>query len=1160
MKKTILLLCCTMLWHLSMAQQPIIPSVIKGLTIMLEYQDYKFAETEQEISDLMNKQNYTLNGNLGSVRDYFYAQTNGKVTITSTVVRVSFPEKYEYYHSNGRQYVEDAIDWINEHYPEGFQGLTEDPMDGKLLHMNFLERGPDFPGVTNGVNREMYLKNNTNGRIRVGQGNISGAPAGYPIAVGTICHEMGHSVMSWPDYYHPAFCNFGNYDLMSSAQTEHGPMPINAALRYQRGWVDNVIEIPGTVTQNYTLTANDYSTVHIYKNPNNSKEYLVFHALKVGGYYQSPVAGQVMPEGLAIWYVDEDRGSDAPVPGNYDFIVRLVQADNLDEMSDYDSPDQNGDIYDLYGNFNKSFPGVHPLRWKDGGEIGINITNISNPGATMSFTVNARPNTIVASSDIYGTISPKGTLSVANGQSKTFTFTPNPGYEVDAVKENGVAVTVPNPYAMPAVTGTKKISVSFKRKSPVPALLAPWQKASIGGNSLDFVATTNNSIYLETYGNTVTNSIDTFTYAYQSINGNGTFIVHLANFNTIKDSRAGLMLRESLDANSEYWAVAKYTQGGAIAMHRSAAGAVTEDNPSGLKDLEIYNLYNWLRIVRNGDYIESSCSKDGVTWKTLGSKIYPMSSQLYIGVFAVSPNKSYPKTATFDNISFSTLPSPSVTITSPVNKATFASGTITINATASPGNANNSVLKVDFYNGTTLIGTDNTAPYSLVWTNAPLGLQTIVAKTTDTDLLVATSKKVNVDILCPFTDQKITTGSVIGTAGSYGGTIYTRDKVFDGDVTNYFDSPTDEGWVGLALPSRYKITGIRFFPRKDFTSRMTGGKFQGSNTADFSSGVIDLYTIATEPAYNWNCIDIPGGAVFKYVRYVCAGGGFTNVAEIEFYGVSANVIPTVAFAAPASGASFDAPATINIVANATDVDGTIAKVDFYNGSAYLGSDDIAPYTYTLSNLAAGSYDLIAYSKDNVGSVSAPVVIPVSVVVSTADISGPSCGSNNTTLTFELSAAKKANATSYNWWFTGSAQNVASVSGSPYKMTMISGSSFSAGNVCVGVNYSASPWYASYCKAITLCSARIGEEDMETGTMNESFIYPNPSADIFNIDLNSNAQSVSIVNNMGVTVYQKSDLKQGEKISVGTDFEAGIYLISIRYNNAKQEMLKMVKVK
>jgi len=86
---------------------------------------------------------------------------------------------------------------------------------------------------------------------------------------------------------------------------------------------------------------------------------------------------------------------------------------------------------------------------------------------------------------------------------------------------------------------------------------------------------------------------------------------------------------------------------------------------------------------------------------------------------------------------------PTVSITSPSNGATFtAPANITINATAS--DSDGTVTKVDFYQGTTLLGTDMSSPYSYTWNNAPAGSYSLTAKATDNDSVVGTSAPVNI--------------------------------------------------------------------------------------------------------------------------------------------------------------------------------------------------------------------------------------------------------------------------------------------------------------------------------------------------------------------------------------------------------------------------------
>ena len=65
---------------------------------------------------------------------------------------------------------------------------------------------------------------------------------------------------------------------------------------------------------------------------------------------------------------------------------------------------------------------------------------------------------------------------------------------------------------------------------------------------------------------------------------------------------------------------------------------------------------------------------------------------------------------------------------------------------------------------------------------------------------------------------------------------------------------------------------------------------------------------------------------------------------------SGNLAPTVAITTPANNASFTAPATIAITASAADSDGTVTKVDFYQGATLLGTDTAAPYSFAWNNV------------------------------------------------------------------------------------------------------------------------------------------------------------------------------------------------------------------
>jgi hypothetical protein len=92
-----------------------------------------------------------------------------------------------------------------------------------------------------------------------------------------------------------------------------------------------------------------------------------------------------------------------------------------------------------------------------------------------------------------------------------------------------------------------------------------------------------------------------------------------------------------------------------------------------------------------------------------------------------------------------------------------------------------------------------------------------------------------------------------------------------------------------------------------------------------------------------------------------------------------NQPPSVSLTSPANNATFTSPAKISLAATASDLDGTVARVEFFNGTTKLGEDTSAPYTFRWNVGAAGSYTLTARATDNAGATttSTPVTITVS---------------------------------------------------------------------------------------------------------------------------------------------------------------------------------------
>ncbi len=148
---------------------------------------------------------------------------------------------------------------------------------------------------------------------------------------------------------------------------------------------------------------------------------------------------------------------------------------------------------------------------------------------------------------------------------------------------------------------------------------------------------------------------------------------------------------------------------------------------------------------------------------------------------------------------------------------------------------------------------------------------------------------------------RIVGGTVIGTPGTRSSpnsgviTDYQRGAVapFSNTYAFYFDAATASGgWTGLDLGKPTRITQIKYMPAKKTGggSLMVGGVFQGSNSADFSSGVVTLHTITTAPndTFDGNTgiyatAAISNTGTYRYVRYMGPAGSYSNVAAVRFF-------------------------------------------------------------------------------------------------------------------------------------------------------------------------------------------------------------------------------------------------------------------------------------
>lgn len=130
------------------------------------------------------------------------------------------------------------------------------------------------------------------------------------------------------------------------------------------------------------------------------------------------------------------------------------------------------------------------------------------------------------------------------------------------------------------------------------------------------------------------------------------------------------------------------------------------------------------------------------------------------------------------------------------------------------------------------------------------------------------------------------------------------------------------------------------------------------------AGIKALLTSTVDTLTQWNKVVASGGRL----------NAFT--AMIEAIG---DVPPTVALTAPLTGTSFVAPASVTMTATASDIDGSVAKVDFYASGVLVGTDLTSPYWVMWSPSQAGAYALTAVATDDRGFSTTSATANVTVI-------------------------------------------------------------------------------------------------------------------------------------------------------------------------------------
>jgi hypothetical protein len=324
------------------------------------------------------------------------------------------------------------------------------------------------------------------------------------------------------------------------------------------------------------------------------------------------------------------------------------------------------------------------------------------------------------------------------------------------------------------------------------------------------------------------------------------------------------------------------------------------------------------------------------TWSGVGAGSYSLTARL-----------TYDSGSTLDSAPVSVSvgnPPPTIALTAPANGATYVAPA-SISCTAGVTANGHTITRVQFYNGTTLLGEDTAAPYAYTWSGVSAGSYSLTARLTYDSGTTLDSSAVSVTVTNPL--------PLVALTAPTNGATYV--------------APASISCTAAVTTNGHAITRVQFYNGTTLLGQSTSAPF----------------------TYTWS--GVSAGSYSLTARLTYDSGSTLDSGAVSV--TVTNPLPVVALTAPANGATYVAPASISCTASVTTNGHTITRVQFYNGTTLLGQSTSAPFTYTWSGVSAGSYSLTARLTYDSGSTldSAPANVTVGSPAPTIALTAPADG-------------------------------------------------------------------------------------------------------------------------------------------------------------------------
>lgn len=430
--------------------------VKKGLVVLVDFKNKKFADGHdlEYYKNVINGKDFTdeAEGYVGSVRDYFLAQSNGQFELDFDVVGpVTMSKNYGYYGNDGAYQKDEKVYEMIKEACDGIQDQVnlkdyDWDGDGEADQVFFLyaglgqASGGSYSTIWPHESQLLYWpcgvlsyptgKINTYACANELQPETQGSSRYISAGIGTICHEFSHC-LGFADMYDTSgggAYGMAVFDVMDQGSYNgNGFVPCNytAFERIYAGWVE-AIELDAPATVEDMKSVSDYGRPFIMYNYKNTNEYFLLENRQNTGWDK----GLYGSNGLLITHVNyvPSRWINNTVnvitgTGNNRIqCCTVVNADGSRDMSDFYS--LQGDLYpyevkgvtmnDEFTDDSEPAAKLYNKNSDNSYYLGIPITQIKRSKGSVSFLVCGGDDKNVIDNTFKGVVDGINGVTVAN--------------------------------------------------------------------------------------------------------------------------------------------------------------------------------------------------------------------------------------------------------------------------------------------------------------------------------------------------------------------------------------------------------------------------------------------------------------------------------------------------------------------------------------------------------------------------------------------------------------------------------------------------------------------------------------------------------------------------------------------------------------------------